>query len=111
MYVNLGKVMLQRHQLLAAFDADKEKYAPFEDILRAAQVSSPYAALSYRQLKTSSHSNSPLMQEALVLPPWVALAIRPWPGVGLQSGECELAVEELSVSEYLAFKEQLVNGQ
>jgi hypothetical protein len=60
MYVNLGKVMLQRHQLLAAFDADKEKYAPFEDILRAAQVSSQYAALSYRQLKTSSHSNSPL---------------------------------------------------
>lgn len=34
--------MLQRHQLLAEFDAlfdsDKEKYAPFEDILRAAQV-------------------------------------------------------------------------
>ena len=34
--------MLQRHQLLAEFDAlfdsDKEKYAPFEDFLRAAQV-------------------------------------------------------------------------
>lgn len=37
--------MLQRHQLLAEFDAlfdaDKEKYAPFEDILRAAQVTLP----------------------------------------------------------------------
>jgi sucrose synthase len=36
--------MLQRHQLLAEFDAlfesDKEKYAPFEDFLRAAQVTS-----------------------------------------------------------------------
>ena len=34
--------MLQRHQLLtefdALFDSDKEKYAPFEDFLRAAQV-------------------------------------------------------------------------
>jgi hypothetical protein len=41
-YVHQGKGMLQRHQLLAEFDAlfdsDKEKYAPFEDILRAAQV-------------------------------------------------------------------------
>jgi hypothetical protein len=36
--------MLQRHQLLTEFDAlfesDKEKYAPFEDIIRAAQVTS-----------------------------------------------------------------------
>jgi hypothetical protein len=43
-YVHQGKGMLQRHQLLAEFDAlfesDKEKYAPFEDILRAAQVTS-----------------------------------------------------------------------
>jgi sucrose synthase len=54
-YVNVGKGMLQRHQLLAEFDAlfdaDKEKYAPFEDFLRAAQVSFHYAALSYCQLK------------------------------------------------------------
>ena len=90
-YVNQGKGMLQRHQLLAEFDAlieaDKEKYAPFEDILRAAQ-------------------------EAIVLPPWVALAIRPRPGVWdyIRVNVSELAVEELSVSEYLAFKEQLVDG-
>uniref|UniRef100_A0A804UIN4 sucrose synthase n=1 Tax=Zea mays TaxID=4577 RepID=A0A804UIN4_MAIZE len=91
-YVHQGKGMLQRHQLLAEFDAlfdsDKEKYAPFEDILRAAQ-------------------------EAIVLPPWVALAIRPRPGVWdyIRVNVSELAVEELSVSEYLAFKEQLVDGQ
>uniref|UniRef100_A0A453R0J2 Sucrose synthase n=1 Tax=Aegilops tauschii subsp. strangulata TaxID=200361 RepID=A0A453R0J2_AEGTS len=82
--------MLQRHQLLAEFDelfeSDKEKYAPFEDILRAAQ-------------------------EAIVLPPWVALAIRPRPGVWdyIRVNVSELAVEELTVSEYLAFKEQLVD--
>jgi len=47
-----------------------------------------------------------------VLPPWVALAIRPRPGVWdyLRVNVSELAVEELSVSEYLAFKEQLVDG-
>ncbi|VAI83844.1 unnamed protein product [Triticum turgidum subsp. durum] len=89
-YVHQGKGMLQRHQLLAEFDAlfesDKEKYAPFEDILRAAQ-------------------------EAIVLPPWVALAIRPRPGVWdyIRVNVSELAVEELTVSEYLAFKEQLVD--
>lgn len=48
--------MLQRHQVLAEFDAlfdaDKEKYAPFEDIFHAAQVSFQYAALNYCQLKT-----------------------------------------------------------
>ncbi|XBI36216.1 hypothetical protein VPH35_121770 [Triticum aestivum] len=89
-YVHQGKGMLQRHQLLAEFDelfeSDKEKYAPFEDILRAAQ-------------------------EAIVLPPWVALAIRPRPGVWdyIRVNVSELAVEELTVSEYLAFKEQLVD--
>jgi hypothetical protein len=48
-YVNQGKGMLQRHQLLAEFDAlfdsDKEKYAPFADILRAAQVTLPICLL------------------------------------------------------------------
>jgi len=48
-----------------------------------------------------------------VLPPWVALAIRPRPGVWdyIRVNVNELAVEELSVSEYLAFKEQLVDGK
>jgi len=48
-----------------------------------------------------------------VLPPWVALAIRPRPGVWdyIRVNVSELAVEELSVSEYLTFKEQLVDGK
>ena len=48
-----------------------------------------------------------------MLPPWVALAIRPRPGVWdyIRVNVNELAVEELSVSEYLAFKEQLVDGK
>jgi ABC-type tungstate transport system permease subunit len=41
-YVHQGKGMLQRHQLLnefeALFESDKERYANFEDILRAAKV-------------------------------------------------------------------------
>ena len=48
-----------------------------------------------------------------MLPPWVALAIRPRPGVWdyIRVNVNELAVEELSVSEYLTFKEQLVDGK
>jgi sucrose synthase len=48
-----------------------------------------------------------------VLPPWVALAIRPRPGVWdyIRVNVSELAVEELTVSEFLAFKEQLVDEQ
>jgi hypothetical protein len=52
-----------------------------------------------------------LIQEAIVIPPWVALAIRPRPGVWeyVRVNVSELGVEELSVPEYLQFKEQLVN--
>ncbi|XP_010917399.2 sucrose synthase 2 isoform X1 [Elaeis guineensis] len=85
--------MLQPHQLLAEFEAvfsEGEREAlkdVFESVLRAAQ-------------------------EAIVIAPWVALAIRPRPGVWeyLRVNVNELAVEELTVSEYLQFKEQLVNG-
>nr|CAD1827350.1 unnamed protein product [Ananas comosus var. bracteatus] len=92
-YVNQGKGMLQRHQLLAEFEAacstgEVEKPSVLEEVLRAAQ-------------------------EAIVIPPWVALAIRPRPGVWeyIRVHVSELAVEQLSVSEYLQFKEQLVNGR
>ncbi|OAY82452.1 Sucrose synthase 2 [Ananas comosus] len=91
-YVNQGKGMLQRHQLLAEFEAacstgEVEKPSVLEEVLRAAQ-------------------------EAIVIPPWVALAIRPRPGVWeyIRVHVSELAVEQLSASEYLQFKEQLVNG-
>ncbi|XP_065015384.1 sucrose synthase 1 isoform X1 [Musa acuminata AAA Group] len=94
-YVNQGKGMLQRHQLLAEFEAafsedekEKLKGGVFEDVLRAAQ-------------------------EAIVVPPLVALAIRPRPGVWeyVQVNVNELVVGELSASEYLQFKEKLANGE
>jgi sucrose synthase len=52
------------------------------------------------------------MQEAVVFPPWVGLAVRPRPGVWehLVINVDELNVELLTVSEYLAFKERLLNG-
>ncbi|KAM0913819.1 hypothetical protein ACQ4PT_011910 [Festuca glaucescens] len=91
--LSAGKGMLQRHQLLtefeALFESDKERCATFEDILRAAKfnVGSNCAA------------------------PWVSLAIRPRRGVWdyVRVNVSELPVEELTVSEYLAFKEQLVD--
>ena len=53
------------------------------------------------------------MQEAIVMPPWVALAIRPRPGVWeyVRLNVNELRVEELTVPEYLQFKEQLVEEE
>lgn len=53
------------------------------------------------------------MQEAIVIPPWVALAIRPRPGVWeyVRVNISELAVEELTVPEYLQFKEELADGR
>ncbi|KAK1293356.1 Sucrose synthase 4 [Acorus calamus] len=52
-------------------------------------------------------------QEAIVLPPFVAIAVRPRPGVWeyVRVNVYELSVEQLSVSEYMKFKEELVNGQ
>ena len=53
-----------------------------------------------------------MLQEAIVLPPWIVLAVRPRPGVWdyVRVNVDELVVEQLSVAEYLEFKEQLVNG-
>ena len=59
---------------------------------------------------SSDHLCCVILQEAIVIPPWVALAIRPRPGVWeyVRVNVSELAVEELRVPEYLQFKEQLV---
>ncbi|KAH6818403.1 sucrose synthase 4 [Perilla frutescens var. frutescens] len=88
-----GKGILKPHQLLAEFEAiceaDKAKLQDhaFKDLLKSTQ-------------------------EAIVLPPWVALAIRLRPGVWeyVRVNVNALAVEELTVPEYLQFKEDLVNG-
>jgi sucrose synthase len=88
-----GKGILKPHQLLAEFEAicqaDKEKLQDhaFQEVLKSTQ-------------------------EAIVLPPWVALAIRLRPGVWeyVRVNVNALVVEELTVPEYLQFKEELVNG-
>jgi sucrose synthase len=89
--VKQGRGMLQPHQIMAEYntaipDREKLKDSAFDDVLRGAQ-------------------------EAIVLPPWVALAIRPRPGVWeyVRVNVSELGVEELSVAEYLQFKEQLAD--
>ncbi|KAG6518592.1 sucrose synthase 4-like isoform X2 [Zingiber officinale] len=92
-YVSQGKGLLQPHHLVDALaelggDAGSNlSDGPFSDILRSAQ-------------------------EAIVLPPFVAIAVRPRPGVWeyVRVNVHELIVEQLSVSKYLKFKEELVDG-
>ncbi|KAK3194150.1 hypothetical protein Dsin_025460 [Dipteronia sinensis] len=94
-YVAQGKGILQPHVLIDHLDnvigEDEAKQhlrdGPLIDILK-------------------------VTQEAIVLPPYVALAVRPRPGVWeyVRVNVNELNVEQLSVSEYLHFKEELVNG-
>ncbi|KAL3727281.1 hypothetical protein ACJRO7_032075 [Eucalyptus globulus] len=52
------------------------------------------------------------ISEAIVLPPWIALAVRPRPGVWeyIRVNIHALVVEELQVLEFLHFKEELVDG-
>ncbi|XP_068343293.1 sucrose synthase-like [Pyrus communis] len=88
-----GKGFLQPHQLHAEFEAIPENNrqklldGAFGEVLK--------------------HT-----QEAVVLPPWVALAVRPRPGVWeyIRVNVHALTLEELRVAEYLQFKEELVDG-
>ncbi|WOG83819.1 hypothetical protein DCAR_0102997 [Daucus carota subsp. sativus] len=52
-------------------------------------------------------------QEAIVLPPFVAMAVRPRPGVWeyVRVNVSELSIEQLTVAEYLRFKEELASGE
>ncbi|KAL2928117.1 Sucrose synthase [Bienertia sinuspersici] len=95
-YVAQGKCLLQPHHLIDGLEnvigEDKGKQilsdGPFSEVLRSAQ-------------------------EAIVVPPFVAIALRPRPGVWeyVRVNVYELNVEQLTVSEYLIFKEQLVDGK
>ncbi|KAI3414366.1 Endoglucanase [Psidium guajava] len=95
-YVAQGKGILQPHHLLDELEniigEDEGKISlrdgPFSEVLKSAQ-------------------------EAIVLPPFVAIAVRPRPGVWeyIRVNVYELSVEELTVSEYLMFKEELVDGK
>ncbi|KAE9593797.1 Sucrose synthase 2 [Lupinus albus] len=95
-YVAQGRGILQPHSLIDELEnnlgEDQEtldlKTGPFAEIIKSAQ-------------------------EAIVLPPFVAIAVRPRPGVWeyVRVNVHELSVEQLSVSEYLSFKEELVDGK
>ncbi|OAY72099.1 Sucrose synthase 4 [Ananas comosus] len=91
-YMGEGKGILQPHHLLDALatieDSTKLSEGPFFEFLKSAQ-------------------------EAIVLPPFVAIAVRPRPGVWefVRVNVYELTVDQLSVSEYLRFKEELADGQ
>lgn len=88
-----GKGILQHHQLIADFDslspADKQKLSDgaFGEVLRSTQ-------------------------ESIILSPWIALAVRPRPGVWeyIRVNLKALAMEELSAAEYCHLKEELVDG-
>nr|VDC58217.1 unnamed protein product [Brassica rapa] len=95
-YVDQGKGILQPHNLIDELesiigddDARKKSLSdgPFGEILKSAM-------------------------EAIVIPPFVALAVRPRQGVWeyVRVNVYELSVEQLTVSEYLCFKEELVDG-
>nr|AJW82918.1 sucrose synthase [Dimocarpus longan] len=95
-YVSRGEGILQRHHLtdelanIAKEDEGMQKLSdgPFMKVLQSAQ-------------------------EAIILPPFVAIALRPRPGVWeyVRINVYELSVDHLSVAEYLKFKEELVEGQ
>uniref|UniRef100_A0A7N0R9Y4 Sucrose synthase n=1 Tax=Kalanchoe fedtschenkoi TaxID=63787 RepID=A0A7N0R9Y4_KALFE len=94
-YVDQGKGILQPHHLLDELDKligeDEGKKmlrdGPFGEVLKSAQ-------------------------EAIVLPPFVAIAVRPRPGVWdyVRVNVYDLSVDQLVVSEYLKFKEELIDG-
>ncbi|CAK7333350.1 unnamed protein product [Dovyalis caffra] len=95
-YVAKGKGILQAHELVGELvniikeDETMQKLndSPFVEVLESAQ-------------------------EAIVLPPFVGMALRPRPGVWeyVRVNVYELSVDNLSVSEYLQFKEELVDGE
>ncbi|KAL3747033.1 hypothetical protein ACJRO7_015897 [Eucalyptus globulus] len=88
-----GEGALQRHQILAEFEAipaesrTKLRDGAFGEVLKSTQ-------------------------EAIVSSPWVALAVRPRPGVWehIRVNVRALVLEELEVAEYLHFKEELADG-
>ncbi|GMI76036.1 sucrose synthase 3 [Hibiscus trionum] len=94
-YVAQGKGILQPHTLIDELEnvvgdekaRERLSDGPFSEVLRTAQ-------------------------EAIVLPPYVAIAFRPRPGVWeyIRVNVHELSVEQLDVSEYLHFKEALVDA-
>nr|GEZ57166.1 sucrose synthase 2 [Tanacetum cinerariifolium] len=96
-YVDQGKGILQPHHLVD----ELEKMICDDDTCRQKLADGPFG-----QILNSA-------QEGIILPPYVAFAVRPRPGVWefLRLNVNELSVEQLTVTEFLAFKEELVDGQ
>ncbi|ESW10933.1 hypothetical protein PHAVU_009G250800 [Phaseolus vulgaris] len=95
-YVAGGKGLLQPHDLL-----DHVKKILQEDE-------------GMQKLKESSFvKDLESAQEAIVLPPFVSIALRPRCGVWeyFRVNAFELSVDSLNVAEYLRFKEELVDGE
>nr|ADW80560.1 sucrose synthase 1 [Populus tomentosa] len=88
-----GKGILQHHQIVAEFEAIPE------------DTRKTLAGGAFAEVLRST-------QEAIVVPPWIALALRPRPGVWeyIRLNVQALVVEDLRVAEYLHFKEELVDG-
>ncbi|KAK9136835.1 hypothetical protein Sjap_007429 [Stephania japonica] len=103
-YVAQGKGILQPHHLVDELEKVIGETRGgqtlidgiFGEVIKSAQVR-----------RSNSH------EEAIVLPPFVAIAIRPRPGVWeyVRVNVYELSVEQLTVSEYLKFKEELVDHE
>jgi len=93
-YVAQGRSVLQPHHLL-------DEMTSAVDENRAANIKDS----AFGKLLQNC-------QEGIVLPPWVGFAVRPRPGIWeyVRINVEELVVEELTVSEYLGFKERLTNG-
>lgn len=95
-YVSQGKGILQSHQLLEELMKSMKEDEGMNKLQDSAFVKFLQSA-----------------QEAIVLPPFVAIAVRPRPGVWeyIRVNVYELSVDNLTVAEYLKFKEELVDGQ
>ncbi|XP_028794903.1 sucrose synthase 2-like [Neltuma alba] len=93
-YLGQGKGILQPHNLIDEL----------ENIIREDQASQELKDSQFCEILKSA-------QDAIVSPPFVAIAVRPRPGVWeyVRVNVFELSVEQLTVSEYLRFKEELVD--
>jgi len=133
-YVAGDKGLLQPHDLLDHVEKiiqedegmHKLKEGPFFKELESAQVNSIYLSYSFDKLQIMLEFSLGflvladftkllflLSQEAIVLPPFVSIALCPRPGVWdyFRINAFELSVDSLNVAEYLRFKEELVDGE
>ncbi|KAL6959696.1 Sucrose synthase 5 [Sarracenia purpurea var. burkii] len=93
-YIEKGKRLMKLHHLMAEMEEVIDDKAEREQVLSG--------LLGYILCNT---------QEAAVIPPYVAFAIRPNPGIWefVKVGHPDLSVEGITITEYLKFKEILVD--